>query len=50
MDDTLLVWQHGQEALATFVDDLNSRVATIKFTVEQESEGRLPFLDILIEM
>lgn len=49
VDDTLLIWQHGQETLLDqFVDDLNSIYSSIKFTKEQEQEGRLAFLDIII--
>lgn len=48
MDDTFLVCQHGHDALESFVYDLNAIYETIKFTVEKEREGKLPFLDILI--
>lgn len=46
MDDTFLVWQHGQKALDAFVEDLNAMYRSIKFTKEKEKGGTLAFLDI----
>ena len=46
VDDTFIVWQHGQQALEQFHEHLNSACPTIQFTREVESDGRLPFLDV----
>lgn len=48
VDDTLLIWNYGQAALEDFIDILNNNYESIKFTVEQEQDGKLPFLDILL--
>ncbi|XP_045460025.1 uncharacterized protein LOC123670569 [Harmonia axyridis] len=48
IDDILLFWQHGDEELQDFFLRLNSVNDRIKFTMEQEQNGSLPFLDILI--
>lgn len=48
VDDTFLIWQHGEEKLTDFVTFLNSFHHSIKFTTELEKEGRHPFLDILL--
>ena len=43
MDDTFTVLPRGQ--IQQFHDHLNSIEPTIKFTIEMEQEGSLPFLD-----
>ena len=48
VDDTFIVWPHGEDSLSTFHDCLNSIHPNIKFTIEVEKNGCLPFLDILI--
>ncbi|KAJ4449929.1 hypothetical protein ANN_01336 [Periplaneta americana] len=48
VDDTFVVWPHGQDKLQEFLQHLNSIHANIQFTMEVESEGSLPFLDIHI--
>jgi len=48
VDDTNVIWSHGQEELDLFFDHLNRQSSAIKFTKEQEVNGCLPFLDILI--
>ncbi len=48
VDDVLACWTHGENQLPRFLDFLNSRVDSIRFTMEFETEGRIPFLDILI--
>ena len=44
IDDIFMIWQHGESDLHKFVDHLNSRVATIKFTMEF-SKREISFLD-----
>ena len=47
VDDTFVIFR-SPEHVTPFLDYLNTRHSNIKFTVEQENNGRLPFLDILI--
>ena len=49
VDDTFVIWQHGPEALQDFQDHLNQQEPLIQFTMEREEEGKIPFLDALIE-
>ena len=48
VDDIFAVFDLDKTDLNTFTDQLNSLAPTIKFTVEQETNGTLPFLDLLI--
>jgi len=48
VDDTNVIWSHGQDELYLFFDHLNRKSSAIKFTKEQEVDGCLPFLDIHI--
>lgn len=45
VDDTFVIWPHGQEALDEFHTHLNSQNEDIQFTMEAESGGKLLFLD-----
>lgn len=47
VDDCFCVLQ--REALPAFTSQLNSIEHSIQFTVEEESEGCLPFLDVLVK-
>jgi hypothetical protein len=47
IDDIFIIWTQGREALDSFIDHLNSRSATIKFTSEI-SHTTVSFLDTLI--
>ncbi|XP_046401605.1 uncharacterized protein LOC124167666 [Ischnura elegans] len=49
VDDTFVIWPHGVDTLKPFLDHMNSRHPNIQFTMESEKEGRLPFLDILVQ-
>ena len=49
VDDIFAVWGYGEEPLNTLHDHLNSQHPAIQFTIEQEVDGRIPFLDILVE-
>ena len=46
VDDTFAIWPHGRERLTEFLDHLNGLHNNIKFTMETEEEGHLPFLDV----
>jgi hypothetical protein len=46
VDDTFIIWPHGHSKLAEFLDHLNGVQENIKFTMEMEREGHIPFLDI----
>ncbi|KAJ4447063.1 hypothetical protein ANN_09052 [Periplaneta americana] len=48
VDDTLVVWPHGEEKLQEFQEYLNNIHPNIQFTKEVEKDGCFPFLDILI--
>lgn len=47
VDDVLCLWPR-EENLTQFLNNLNSLVPSIKFKVETEVDGKLPFLDLLI--
>ena len=49
VDDTFVVWQHGRNKLEDFLTHLNTLHERIKFTMELESSGTIPFLDVLVE-
>lgn len=48
VDDVLVIWPHGEKRLRRFLKHLNSQHDAIKFTLEEEKDGRLPFLDTLL--
>ena len=48
VDDTFVVWPHGLDNLSVFHSHLDQQHPSIKFTVEQEQDGQLPFLDVLV--
>jgi hypothetical protein len=48
VDDTFVIWPHGQEKLEDFLNHLNGFHNKIQFTMEKEEKGHLPFLDIYI--
>lgn len=47
VDDVWAVWPHGAETLTSFLDHLNGVHPNIKFTMEVEKDGSLPFLDVM---
>lgn len=49
VDDTFIVWPHGRETLDVFLEHLNNQHCDIKFTMEIENNGSLPFLDVLVK-
>jgi hypothetical protein len=44
--DTFVVWPHGPDKPKDFLHRLNSIHQDMQFTIETESEGHLPFLDM----
>jgi hypothetical protein len=46
VDDTFVIWPHRPDKLKDLLNHLNSIHERIKFTMETESEGHVPFLDI----
>jgi hypothetical protein len=46
VDNTFVIWQHGPDKLKDFLHNLNGIHQSIQFTMEAESEGHLPFLDL----
>ena len=49
VDDILARWTLSHDELQRFFNFLNSRVGSISFTMELENNGRMPFLDLLID-
>ena len=45
VDDIFVIWPHGQLLLQEFLEYLNRQHPSIKFTMEQEQDGQLAFLD-----
>ena len=43
VDDTFVIWPHGDSKLQTFLAHLNDRQDSIKFTMEKEETGSIPF-------
>ena len=48
VDDTDVVWPHGEDNLYCLFDHLNNRNENIKFAMEIEKNSCIPFLDALI--
>ena len=48
VDDTFVIWPHGEQNLQSFFAHLNQMSTNIKFTIEKEEEGRRSFLDVLV--
>ncbi|XP_054257628.1 uncharacterized protein LOC128982715 [Macrosteles quadrilineatus] len=49
VDDTFVVFPHGDDKLNEFLEHLNSVSSSIKLTMEVESQNKLPFLDVCVE-
>ena len=48
VDDIFIIYQHDVEAFNSLLNEINNIVPTIKFTVEEEVNGQLPFLDVMV--
>jgi hypothetical protein len=46
VDNTFVIWPHVLDKLKDFLNHLNSITQCIQFTIETETEGHFPFLDI----
>ena len=47
IDDIFFIWEHGEESLKNFIENLNSFHSTIKFTAEK-SKKSVNFLDVKV--
>ena len=48
VDDVFIVYEHNEEKFSEFLNHINNIIPSIKFTVEQEENGKIPFLDVLV--
>ena len=48
VDDTFVLWSHGRETLESFLNHLNSHHNAIQFTMEEEVDRQIAFLDVLV--
>jgi hypothetical protein len=46
VEDNFVIWQHGPDKWKDFLHHLNSIHQAIQFTMETQSEGHLPLLDL----
>ena len=46
VDDTFVLWPHGRDALQDFLQHINEQHSSIKFTMEIEEDGKIPFHDV----
>ena len=49
VDDTFVIWPYDRGKLQDFLSHLNNRQESIKFTMEEENAGSIPFLDVLVK-
>ena len=43
VDDTFVIWKHGEQQLLIFLNHVNAQKSNIKFTMEQETNGQYLF-------
>ena len=48
VDDTDVVWPHGEDNLVKFLEHMNKKKNSIRLTMEMETNKSFPFLDVLI--
>lgn len=48
VDDTFLIWSHGEEKLYEFVTWLNDLHPNVKYIMDLERNSTLAFLDVLV--
>ena len=49
IDDIFFLWEHGEEKLKEFIEHLNEKHPTIKFTAEW-SQTSINFLDVTVSL
>jgi hypothetical protein len=49
VDDTYVIFDEENDTVENFLAHLNNQAPTIKFTMEKENLGKLPFLDVCVE-
>ena len=49
IDDIFFLWEHGEEKLRSFINDINENHPTIKFTAEW-SKTSINFLDVTVSI
>ena len=49
IDDTFFLWEHGEEKLKSFIDNINKMHPTIKFTADW-SKTSINFLDVTVSI
>ena len=49
VDDVFSIWPHDTQSLDEFLGHLNSQKPTIQFTMEKEEDGKIAFLDVLVQ-
>ena len=49
VDDTFSIFQGGEECASRFFKRLNSVHPSLQFTMEQEHDDQLPFMDVLVK-
>ena len=48
LDDTFVVWPHGHEELQHFHEHINQQHPNIQFTIKEQKDGKLAFLDVQV--
>ncbi|XP_022079663.1 uncharacterized protein LOC110973280 [Acanthaster planci] len=46
VDDTFVIWQHGQDSLQRFLEHINGLHSSIQFTMEQEKDSSISFIGV----
>ena len=49
IDDIFFIWEHGEESLQEFMNEINSFHSTIKFTADWSKE-KVNFLDVEVTL
>ena len=49
IDDIFFIWEHGEESLKEFINEINSFHPTIKFTADWSKE-KVNFLDVEVTL
>lgn len=49
IDNTFVLWLHGEQHFESFHQHLNSQHPAIQFTMEREQQNRIAFLDVSVE-